>query len=315
MPNGRAKRRVWVFSKEAKIPRTTAWRTQKKGTEVVGGCTTTDLLIATLHSIERDIIELSQSPMIFESLTDSEKDDLYTTQRVPSSVIDGQANDAVFYDEQLNEDPMGEFVSLLVNSSDLVGDSDTSEESESDIELSTSLSSDSEQEDEESDIVDDLENDDNETSDDDVPLYEGAKVSKLDAVIVAMLFALRHKLSGQALIDLVKVLCALLPDSQVWEPAPRKHSYCGNCLGRIRMGQAECLKDKCPDAKKKIENFLELDLHLRLCQLYRGKGSLLSNKLLNKPFLSNLVQNNVINPPVSYDFQSPSFNFDFLIMF
>lgn len=56
---------------------------------------------------------------------------------------------------------MGEFVSLLVNSSDLVDDSDTSEEFESDIELSTSLSSDSEQEVEESDIVDDLANDDN----------------------------------------------------------------------------------------------------------------------------------------------------------
>ena len=174
------------------------------------------------------------------------------------------------------------------------------------------MSSDSEQEVEESD---DLENDDNETSDDDVPLYESAKVSKLGAMIVVMLFALRHKLSGQALIDLVKVLCALLPDSHKFvtsayllkkyfadlfgEPAPKKHSYCGNCLGRIRMGQAECLKDKCRDAKKKIENFLELDLHLRLCQLYRGKGSLLSDKLLNKPFISNLLQNNVI-PPVSY---------------
>ena len=326
MSNGRAKRKVWVFSKEAKIPRTTAWRSQKKGTEVVGGCTTTDLPIATLHSIDRDIIEPSPSPTIFESLTDSEKDDLYTAQRVPSSASEGQANDAVFCNEQVNEDRMGEFVSLLVNSSDLVGDSDTSEEFESDIELSTSLSSDSEQEVEESD---DLENDDNETSDDDVPLYESAKVSKLGAMIVVMLFALRHKLSGQALIDLVKVLCALLPDSHKFvtsayllkkyfadlfgEPAPKKHSYCGNCLGRIRMGQAECLKDKCRDAKKKIENFLELDLHLRLCQLYRGKGSLLSDKLLNKPFISNLLQNNVI-PPVKYDFKPPCFNFDFLIM-
>ena len=80
MLNSRAKRKVWVFSKEAKIPRTTAWRTQKKGTEVVGGCTTTDLLIATLHSIDRDIIEPWPSPTIFESLTDSEKDDLYTIE-------------------------------------------------------------------------------------------------------------------------------------------------------------------------------------------------------------------------------------------
>lgn len=133
-----------------------------------------------------------------------------------------------------------------------MGDSDTSEEFESDFELSTSLSSDSEQEVEGSD---DLENDDNETSDDDVPLYESAKVSKLGAMIVVMLFALRHELSGPALIDLVKVLCALLPDSHKFvtsaslhkkyfadlfgEPAPKKHPYCGNCLGRIRIGQVE----------------------------------------------------------------------------
>ena len=273
----------------------------------------TDLPIATLHNAEHDIIiepVEPSSPTIFENSTDAEKDDLYTTQRAPSSASNGQTNDAVFYDEQLNEDPMGEFVSLLVNSSDLVGDSDSSEESESDIEHSTSLSSDSEHEDEESDTVD--EKDDNETSDDDVPLYEGAKVSKLGAMIVVMLFALRHKLSGQALIDLVKVLCALFPDSHKFvtsayllkkyfadlfgEPAPKKHSYCGNCLARIRMGQAECLKEKCRNANKKIENFLELDLHLRLCQLYRGKEFLLSNKLLNKSFLNNLVQNSFITP-------------------
>lgn len=297
MSNGRAKRKVWVFSKEAKIPRTTAWRTQKKEMEVVDGCTVTDSPIATLHNVE-DIIEPS-SPTIFESCTDSEKGDL-TVQLPSSSTSNGQANDAVFYDEQLSEDPMSEFVSLLVDEPDPVDDSDTSEESESDIEVSTS--SDSEHEHEESDIVDDFEENDNEPSDDDVPLYEGAKVSKIGAMIVVMLFALRHKLSGQALIDLVKVLCALFPDGHKFvtsayllkkyfadlfgEPAPKKHSYCGNCLGRIRMGQAECLKDKCRGAKKKIENFLELDLHLRLCQLYRGmKGVLLSNKLLNKPSL------------------------------
>ncbi|KAK2568841.1 hypothetical protein P5673_006888, partial [Acropora cervicornis] len=183
----------------------------------------------------------------------------------------------------LNEDRMGEFVSLLVNSSDLVGDSDTSEEFESDFELSTSLSSDSEQDVEESD---DLENDDNETSDDDVPLYEKAKVSKLGAMIVVMLFASRHELSGHKFVTSAYLLKKYFADL-FGEPAPKKHPYCRNCLGRIRIGQVECLKDKCRDAKKKIENFLELDLHLRLCQLYRGKGSLLSDKLLNKPFIRN----------------------------
>ena len=48
--------------------------------------------------------------------------------------------------------------------------------------------------------------------DDDVPLYEGAKVSSLGALIVVMLFSLRHQLSGQALTDLVRVIRSLLPD-------------------------------------------------------------------------------------------------------
>ena len=68
-----------------------------------------DLPIATLQSIVRDIIEPLPSPMIFESLTDSEKDDLYTAQRMPSSASEGQANDAVFCNEQLNEDRMDLF--------------------------------------------------------------------------------------------------------------------------------------------------------------------------------------------------------------
>lgn len=160
------------------------------------------------------------------------------------------------------------------------------EESKSDTEVSSS-SSESENEDETSDRVeDDFEKNDSETNDDEVPLYKGAQVSKLGALIIVMLFSLRHKLSGQALIDLVKVLRALLPDGHKFvssayllkkyfadlfgEPAPRKHSYCGNCLGRIQRDQAECTKDKCRNAKKKMEHFLELDIHMRLCQLYRG---------------------------------------------
>lgn len=123
--------------------------------------------------------------------------------------------------------------------------------------------------------------------DDDVPLYEGAKVLRLGALIVVMLFSLRHQLSGQALTDLVKVIRSLLPDGHTFvasayllnkyfadffgEPAPKKHFYCGNCLGRMKNDQTQCSKEKCRNAKKKIEYFLELDLHLRLCQLFRGK--------------------------------------------
>ncbi|XP_073255018.1 uncharacterized protein [Porites lutea] len=100
-----------------------------------------------------------------------------------------------------------------------------------------------------------------------------------------MLFSLRHQLSGQALTDLVKVIRSLLPDGHTFvasayllkkyfadffgEPAPKKHFYCGNCLGRMKNDQTQCSKEKCRNAKKKIEYFLELDLHLRLCQLFR----------------------------------------------
>ena len=140
---------------------------------------------------------------------------------------------------------------------------------------------------EHADETSDPETNDEEIEDDSVLLYNGAKVPRLDALILVILFSLRHQLSGKALIDFVKVLHALLPDGHKFvtsayllkkyfadlfgEPAPTRHSYCGNCLGRIRKGQAECLKAKCQSSKKKIEYFLELDLHMRLCQLYRGK--------------------------------------------
>jgi len=95
--------------------------------------------------------------------------------------------------------------SLLINEATSESDSDTSEEFESNI--VSSSSSESENEDKRSVRVEDyLEKNDSETNDDEVPLYEGAKVSELSALIIVMLICL----SGQALIDLV--LCALLPD-------------------------------------------------------------------------------------------------------
>lgn len=142
-----------------------------------------------------------------------------------------------------------------------MSDSDASgdEEFKRDFESSRCSSIEREYEDEESDFVNDFEKND-ETSDNDVPLYEGAKVSKLSAMVVVMLFALRHKLSGQALIDLFKVLCASFPDGHKFVtsayllkkyfsdlfggPAPKKHFYSGNCLGRIYEGETECLKNK-----------------------------------------------------------------------
>lgn len=163
------------------------------------------------------------------------------------------------------------------------------ESSESDTE-SSDCSSDSEfdgEQDETRDSIEEPAKSNEDLGGDDIPLYNGASVSRLGALVLVMLFSLRHQLSGQALIDLVKVLHALLPDGHRFlasaflpkkyfadlfcEPPPKKHSCCGNCLGRIQNGQIECLKEKFQKSKKKIEHFLELDLHMCLCQLYRGK--------------------------------------------
>ena len=132
---------------------------------------------------------------MFETCSGSEKENL-STQLPTSSADDDNVTNALFCEEQFSKDPMGELISLLVDEHVESGSETSEEESESDIEL-TSTSSESEHENETSDHVDDdFTKNDNEKNDDDVLLYEGANVSKLGALIVVMLFSLRHKLSG-----------------------------------------------------------------------------------------------------------------------
>ncbi|PFX17606.1 hypothetical protein AWC38_SpisGene18062 [Stylophora pistillata] len=182
----------------------------------------------------------------------------------------------------------------------------SSEESEGEAEQSES-GSDSECDSEHVNETSNPETNDEDIRDDSIPLYNGARVSRLGALILVMLFSLRHQLSGKALINLVKVLRALLPDDHKFvasayllkkyfadlfgEPAPIRHSYYGNCLGRIRNGQAQCLKANYQNSKKKTVYFLELDLRKCLCQLYRDAEFI---KLLGYRFENDFLASNDI---------------------
>lgn len=292
MADNRKKRKAWVYCKEVKISKTTAWRSKTLEKENAGSSLTSDSMITT-SPVE---ISTRSSCGVFDnvpclSLNNFENDQLSpipsNCDHVIETLCDDQGNEGL----TISDDPVDEPLSFLIDmGSNSVTSSEesqsSSEESESETEQSD-CGSDSECDSEQDDETSDPETNDEEIRDDSVPLYNGAKVSRLGALILVMLFSLRHQLSGKALIDLVKVLRALLPDGHKFvtsayllkkyfadlfgEPAPTRHSYCGNCLGRIRKGQAECLKTKCQNSKKKIEYFLELDLHMRLCQLYRGK--------------------------------------------
>ena len=282
MADKRGKRKAWVYDKEAKIPRSTAWRSKTREKGNVDSSSASDSMVTSLDIEGASLSSCSVSghAACFNDFESAHND--HSSSQPPTSPTNSDHIIETLCHDQTNGNSanpaVDEFLSFIVDSdSDASGNEYESSDSEFD----------SKHEDETGDVIEDLQTNPEEISDDSVPLYSGANVSRLGAMILVMLFSLRHQLSGQALIDLVKVLRTLLPDSHKFvssayllmkyfadffgEPAPKKHSYCGNCHGRIRKGQAECLKEKCWNSKKKIEHFLELDLHTRLCQLYRGK--------------------------------------------
>ncbi|XP_022779489.1 uncharacterized protein LOC111320995 [Stylophora pistillata] len=267
MAGNRMKRKAWVYCKKVNILRTTARRSKTVGQENTDSVFTPDSMIA-------------RSPMD-------------TSTQFSCGVFNNVPCLNYYENDPSSDDPVDESLTFLINmESNSVTCSDespsSSEESESETERSDS-GSDSECDSEHNNETSNLETNDEDIRDDSIPLYNDARVSRLGALILVMLFSLRHQLSGKALIDLVKVLRALLLDGHKFiasayllkkyfadlfgEPAPIRHSNCGNCLGRIRNGQAQCLKANCENSKKKTEYFLELDLQKRLCQLYRGMKS------------------------------------------
>ena len=287
MADDKGKCKAWLHCKNAKIPRTTAWRSKTVEKGNLGECSTFDS--STRMSIDPDESAQSSS-RVFENdsmLTFLNETDLQSGQsstQPPTSTTESGDSDPANLEVEVDE-----FSSFFVDPESNSVACSSEESLESDTE-SSDCSSDSEfdgEQDETRDTIEEPAKSNEDLGGDDIPLYNGASVSRLGALVLVMLFSLRHQLSGQALIDLVKVLHALLPVGHRFvasafllkkyfadlfcKPPPKKHSYCGNCLSRIQNGQIECLKEKIQKSKKKIEHFLELDLHMRLCQLYRGK--------------------------------------------
>ena len=57
-----------------------------------------------------------------------------------------------------------------------------------------------------SNLIYDIQANSQEVSDDHFPFFHKSSVSRLEAIIIVMLFSLPHQLPGQALVDLVKAL-------------------------------------------------------------------------------------------------------------
>lgn len=287
MADNRVKRKAWMHCKDAKIPRTTAWRSKTVGKRNVRKSLMSDSLVKKSIVPEESVRSSSsvsdESTFTFANETGFQSAHSCTESPTSTTEIDNVFGD---YDSDNFEDEVDDFSSFFIDSVAYSGEKSSSESDTDRSDCSSDSEFDSEK-DETSGIIHESKMSNEDLVDDNIPLYKGAKVSRLGAFVLVMLFTLRHQLSGRALIDLLKVLHALLPDGHRFvasafllkkyfadlfgEPSPKKHSYCGNCLGRIRNRQTECLKEKCQKSKKKIEHFLELDLHMRLCQLYRGK--------------------------------------------
>ncbi len=123
--------------------------------------------------------------------------------------------------------------------------------------------------------------------DDNVLLYQNAEVSKLAAHVMVNLFIMEHKLSNQATEDLIKMINFLLPGGHKFvrsayllkkyfvnlfeEPLPKRHKYCGRCLGSIPSSTGICNNEQCQIVNSPVKEFLEIDLSNQLTRLFKGK--------------------------------------------
>ena len=212
---GKRRYKSWIYSREAKIPKTTAWRRKENESTRISLSSTNSNDEETSRSDRRDFSECSLNNSVSVDVSESGQ----CFPRCCSSSMNCEQVIESLPCSSNKEDSLDEYFSVLVNRG---SDSDVSDADESggvqDLwETDSSSSSDHERnnhdETSSSDGITDTECIGKQTNDDDdVPLYEGAKVSRLGALIVVLLFSLRHQLSGQALTDLVKVIRSLLPD-------------------------------------------------------------------------------------------------------
>ena len=230
MDENKVKRKAWMQCKDAKIPRTTAWRSKTVGKSLMSDSSAKMSIVAKESVRSSSSVSDNESTFTFANETGFQSDHSSTESPTSTTEIDNVFDD---YDSANFEDEGDDFSSFFIDSVAYSGEKSLSE---SDTERS-----------ETSDIIHKPKMSNEDLVDDNIPLYKGTKVSRLGAFVLVMLFSLKHQLSGRALIDLFKVLHALLPDGHRFvasafllkkyfadlfgEPLPKKHSYCGNCLG------------------------------------------------------------------------------------
>lgn len=264
-PRKRGKYKLWALDSNVPIPRTTKWR----------------------HNFQQSTstnIEVNHDPYSYDIQTQDNPSSLFDNP-YSSDEDDSESSRCVDYVEACgshgNESESDKNVDQLYISLDVESDADglSSEEE------SSSYESDSESQ------------NDTETGGDAVVLFEednsllypNAEVSKLAAHVLVNLFVMEHKLSNQALEDLICLINILLPNEHKFvrsgyllkkyfvnlfhEPLPRRHKYCGRCLGSIPPAMNVCNNEQCKKVNASVKEFLEIDLCNQLCRLYKGKCS------------------------------------------
>ena len=266
-PRKRGKYKRWLVDSTVEIPRTTKWRMATRHTQSL-----------EINKRSREI-ESEQPETIPMSMTDSmvepDVDDLVEADFTNFNLAD-------LMDRSLEFEVDLECPDL------------DDESSESDLD---ELIHDYDYEDPESE-PDQVENeierpDDNadEQTGDNVPLYKDATVTKFAAHAIVHLFAMEHKLSNQALSDLIRLINVLLPKGHKFasstymlkkyfvgrfqEALPIKHKYCGSCLELLPSSSGTgtndvCKNKTCQELDCPAEEFLEIDLCSQLARLYKG---------------------------------------------
>ncbi|XP_026291272.2 uncharacterized protein LOC113215822 [Frankliniella occidentalis] len=181
---------------------------------------------------------------------------------------------------------------LLERNSNDSGDSSSSSEEESDQESDISESDDSESDDNnESDDNDsddgnenDEQNEDGHRVDGDVPLYENARISKMESIMLILTLAMSFTLSGECLVRIMEIIelhcppvnhCvkSLFKFKKIFADIGRKililHYFCERCYKSLRGKDGVC--NQCRD-ETIISFFIEIPFIQQLQKLFMRTG-------------------------------------------
>ena len=264
-PRKRGKYKLWALDSNVPIPRTTRWRYNFQRSSSTN--------IEINHNPCSNEIRTQSNPSSFhEDNPHYSSDEDNSDSRCVDINVEAFSHHGNESDSDENEDQL--YISLDVESDD---DGLSSEEE------SSSCESDSEPE------------NDAETGGDAIGLFEEdnsllyphAEVSKSAAHVLVNLFVMEHKLSNQALEDLICLINILLPNEHKFvrsgyllkkyfvnlfhEPLPKRHKYCGRCLDSVPPAMNMCNNEQCKKVNASVKEFLEIDLCDQLCRLYKGK--------------------------------------------